>query len=126
MTSCKTVPPRYPALKLTCSNHPYSRGHPAPWSEHVLDEVENNTPHVNKQRLPQTHKPRKEVLDSLLLRLEEEDREVIIHRDLEELSFKEIGEVRDKGENEDAIRKRYHRAFQKLVALADDKGDTNG
>lgn len=61
----------------------------------------------------------KVIVDSLLQQLEEEEREVIIHRNLEEMTFKEVAELRQKGETEDAIRKRYNRAFQKLINLAE-------
>lgn len=52
------------------------------------------------------------VLDNLLLKLEEDDREVIIQYDIEELTFNEIAQLSNK--TEDAIRKQYHRAKGKL------------
>ncbi len=57
------------------------------------------------------------ILDSLLLKLEEDDREVIIQHDIEELTFQEIAKLFNK--TEDAIRKQYHRAKEKLSALVE-------
>jgi RNA polymerase sigma factor (sigma-70 family) len=68
---------------------------------------------------PSQYTLRKEIksaLDNLLLRLEDADREVIIQNKLEELTFKEMAQLYDK--TEDALRKQYHRALQKLISLA--------
>ncbi len=62
---------------------------------------------------------REQLIDSLLEVLEPEERELIIHRDLEELTFTEIGEKL--GKSEDAARKQYCRAFKKLIELSEDK-----
>jgi len=62
-------------------------------------------------------KEKGELLDSFLEKLAEEDREWIVLRDLEELSFKEIGEMT--GKSEDAARKSYARAFKKLLDLSE-------
>lgn len=64
-------------------------------------------------------KEREQLLDSLLELLEPEQKELIIHRNLEELTFKEIGEIY--GKSEDAVRKQYCRAFKKLIDLAEEK-----
>jgi RNA polymerase sigma-70 factor (subfamily 1) len=62
---------------------------------------------------------REQLIDSLLEVLEPEERDLIIHRDLEELTFQEIGEIL--GKSEDAVRKQYCRAFKKLIELSEDK-----
>jgi len=62
---------------------------------------------------------REQLIDSLLNLLDQEQKELIIHRDLEEMTFAEIGELL--GKTEDAIRKQYCRAFKKLVDLSADK-----
>ncbi len=62
---------------------------------------------------------REQLIDSLLEVLEPEERELIIHRDLEELTFAEIGEML--GKSEDAVRKQYCRVFKKLIELSEDK-----
>jgi len=62
---------------------------------------------------------REQLIDSLLDLLELEHRELIIHRDLEELTFTEIGELL--GKTEDAARKQYCRAFKKLIELSEEK-----
>lgn len=70
---------------------------------------------------PSQYVSRKEIkraLDNLLLRLEEADREVIIQHKLEELTFKEIAQLYNK--TEDAVRKQYHRALQKLISLVEE------
>ncbi|MFH1245071.1 MAG: sigma-70 family RNA polymerase sigma factor [Candidatus Omnitrophota bacterium] len=64
-------------------------------------------------------KDREEIVDSILEQLEPEERELIINRNLEEMTFAEIGE--SKNENADAVRKRYNRAFKKLIDLAEEK-----
>jgi len=51
--------------------------------------------------------------------LEPEEREIIIHRDLEELSFPEIGKIL--GKSEEAARKQYCRAFKRLIDLTEEK-----
>ena len=62
---------------------------------------------------------REQLIDSLLALLEPEQRELIIQRDLEELTFTEIGELL--GKTEDATRKQYCRAFKKLIELSEEK-----
>ncbi|MFH1655774.1 MAG: sigma-70 family RNA polymerase sigma factor [Candidatus Omnitrophota bacterium] len=64
-------------------------------------------------------KDREQLIDSMLGLLDQEERELIIHRDLEELSFKEIGEML--GKTEDAARKQYCRAFKRLIELSEKK-----
>lgn len=64
-------------------------------------------------------KERDQLIDSLMSLLEPEQRELIIQRNLEELTFKEMGELCDK--SEDAARKQYCRAFKKLIDLSEDK-----
>jgi len=64
-------------------------------------------------------KERDQLIDSLMDLLEPEQRELIINRNLEELTFKEIGEIHEK--SEDAARKQYCRAFKKLIDLSEDK-----
>jgi len=65
------------------------------------------------------NKEREELIDSMLDLLEHDEREIIIHRNLEELSFPEIGELL--GKSEEAARKQYCRAFKKLIDLAEEK-----
>jgi len=60
---------------------------------------------------------REDLIDSMLALLEPEEREIIIHRDLEEMTFPEIGELL--GKNEEAARKQYCRAFKKLIDLSE-------
>lgn len=62
---------------------------------------------------------REQLIDSLLDLLEPEQRELIIQRDLEELTFTEMGELL--GKTEDAARKQYGRAFKKLIELSEPK-----
>jgi len=64
-------------------------------------------------------KERDQLIDSLMDLLEPEQRELIINRNLEELTFREIGEIY--GKSEDAARKQYCRAFKKLIDLSEDK-----
>lgn len=64
-------------------------------------------------------KERNLLIDSLLDLLEPGQRELIINRNLEELTFKEIGEMY--GKSEDAARKQYCRVFKKLIDLSEDK-----
>ena len=64
-------------------------------------------------------KERERLIDSLLELLEPEQRELIIHRNLEEMTFTEIGKLY--GKSEDAVRKQYTRAFKKLIELSEDK-----
>ncbi len=81
-------------------------------------EVEVHEIIPSKDTPPSQYALKKEIksaLDNLLLKLEEADREVIIHHKLEELTFNEIAQVYNK--TEDAVRKQYHRAFQKLILL---------
>jgi RNA polymerase sigma-70 factor (subfamily 1) len=58
-------------------------------------------------------------VDDLLLELDEADREVIIQRKLEGLTFGEIASYA--GKSEDAVRKQFKRSFGKLIALAEDR-----
>jgi RNA polymerase sigma-70 factor (ECF subfamily) len=70
---------------------------------------------------PSQYASKKEIkgaLDNLLLRLEDADREVIILYKLEELTFKEVAQLYNK--TEDAVRKQYHRALQKLISLVEE------
>lgn len=64
-------------------------------------------------------KERKELVDSLLELLEAEEKEFIIQRDLEEQTFTEIG--KNFNISEDAARKRYCRAFKKLIDISREK-----
>jgi RNA polymerase sigma-70 factor, ECF subfamily len=57
------------------------------------------------------------VVDDLLLELEEPERELIIQRKLEGLTFGEM--AAELGKSEDAVRKQFNRSFQKLIALAE-------
>ncbi len=59
------------------------------------------------------------LVDSLLDFLDPEEKELIINRLLEELTFAEIGE--QLGKSEDAARKQYNRAFKKLIDLGEDR-----
>jgi RNA polymerase sigma-70 factor (ECF subfamily) len=61
----------------------------------------------------------KRIVDDLLLELEEFERELIIQRDYEGLTFGEI--ATEAGKTEDAIRKQHGRSFLKLIALAEDR-----
>lgn len=84
-------------------------------------EVEVHEIIPSKDTSPSQYASRKEIksaLDNLLLRLEDADREVIIQHKLEELTFKEIAQLYNK--TEDAVRKQYHRALQKLILLAEE------
>jgi RNA polymerase sigma-70 factor (ECF subfamily) len=60
----------------------------------------------------------KRIVDDLLLKLDESERELIIQRDLIGLTFGEI--ATETGKTEDAIRKQHGRSFLKLIALAED------
>lgn len=64
-------------------------------------------------------KEREQLVDSMLEFLDREQRELIIHRNLEELTFAEIGELL--GKSEDAVRKQYNRAFKRLIDLSEEK-----
>ena len=64
-------------------------------------------------------KERQELIDSVLELLEQEQIEIIVHRDLEELTFPEIGEMT--GRSEEAVRKQYCRAFKKLIDMTEEK-----
>jgi RNA polymerase sigma-70 factor (subfamily 1) len=57
------------------------------------------------------------IVDNLLLELEEPERELIIQRKLEGLTFGEM--AAQLGKSEDAVRKLFNRSFQKLIALAE-------
>jgi len=58
-------------------------------------------------------------VDDLLLELDEVERDLIIQRMLEGLTFGEMAV--QLGRTEDAVRKHFNRSFQKLVALAEKK-----
>jgi len=60
---------------------------------------------------------RKKALDLMLLKLDEEDREVIIQHKMEGQTFNEIGQLLNK--TEDAVRKKFERAMRKLVVLVE-------
>jgi len=62
-------------------------------------------------------KDRKKVVDTLLLKLDEGDREVIIQHEMEGQTFKEIGQLLNK--TEDAVHKKFERAMNKLVVLVE-------
>jgi len=59
----------------------------------------------------------KTAVDELLLELDEQEREVIIQRKLEGLTFGEMAS--ETGKTEDAVRKQFNRSFQKLISLAE-------
>jgi RNA polymerase sigma-70 factor (ECF subfamily) len=61
----------------------------------------------------------KSVVDELLIELEETDRELIIQRKIEGLTFAEMAAL--VGKTEDAVRKHFNRSFQKLVSLAESR-----
>lgn len=65
------------------------------------------------------NKERKEFIDSLLQQLDSDDREIIIQRVLEEMTYKEIAELRQKNESEEAVRKRHARAFKQLIGIVE-------
>jgi RNA polymerase sigma-70 factor (ECF subfamily) len=56
-------------------------------------------------------------IDGIMLKLEDQEREIIILYKYEELTFREIAEMLQK--KEDAVRKQFKRAFTKLLALAE-------
>ena len=58
-------------------------------------------------------------IDDLLLELEEAERELIIQRKIEGLTFTEMAALT--GKTEDAVRKRFNRSFHKLVTLAESR-----
>jgi RNA polymerase sigma-70 factor (ECF subfamily) len=62
----------------------------------------------------------KSTVDNLLLELDEGERDLIIQRKMEGLTFAEMAGL--VGATEDAVRKRFNRSFQKLVSLAEQKG----
>lgn len=61
----------------------------------------------------------KTVVDDLLLELDDGERELIIQRKIEGLTFTEMAAL--EGKTEDAVRKRFNRSFQKLVSLAESR-----
>jgi RNA polymerase sigma factor (sigma-70 family) len=83
---------------------------------HVKDAIEDNGPTPSQYAVK---KDREELIDSLLDLLEPEDKEIIINRNLEELSFAEMGKIQNK--SEDAARKQYSRAFKRLLDLSEDQ-----
>lgn len=62
---------------------------------------------------------RREMIDSLLALLDEEARELIVQRDLEEMTFAEIAQ--QTGEKPETVRKRYNRTLHKLINMAEEK-----
>ncbi len=60
-----------------------------------------------------------DAVDDLLLELDEADKEVIVQRKLEGLSYGEIAS--STGKSEDAVRKQFNRSFKKLILLAENK-----
>lgn len=62
----------------------------------------------------------KSTVEDLLLELDDDERELIIQRKMEELTFAEMAAMT--GATEDAVRKRFNRSFQKLVNLAESRG----
>jgi len=60
-----------------------------------------------------------DAVDDLLLELDEADKEVIVQRKLEGLSYGEIAS--SIGKSEDAVRKQFNRSFKKLILLAENK-----
>jgi RNA polymerase sigma-70 factor (ECF subfamily) len=76
----------------------------------IADDGTTPTQHIVK-------KESEALLDEILCQLDEEDREIIINRNLEELTFAEIGQMY--GKSEDAVRKQYVRAFKKLMDLSE-------
>jgi len=82
--------------------------------ENQMENSENLSPNPAQSAVI---KERGELLDSILEKLDPEEREIIIQRDLEELTFKEIGEMA--GKSEDAARKSYCRAFKKLMEFSE-------
>ena len=59
------------------------------------------------------------LIDNLLELLEPEEKEIIIQKELEEQTFVEIG--KNFNISEEAARKRYSRAFKKLIELSEEK-----
>jgi len=66
-----------------------------------------------------TRRGMRSIVDELLLELDESERELIIQRKLEGLTFGEMAS--GLGKTEDAVRKHFNRSFQKLIALAEKK-----
>ena len=61
----------------------------------------------------------KATVEDLLLELDEAERELIIQRKIEGLTFGEMAVL--VGKTEDAVRKHFNRSFQKLVNLAENR-----
>jgi RNA polymerase sigma-70 factor (ECF subfamily) len=61
----------------------------------------------------------KATVEDLLLELDETERELIIQRKIEGLTFGEMAVL--VGKTEDAVRKHFNRSFQKLVNLAENR-----
>lgn len=78
----------------------------------LADDGTSPSQHVLKRGI-------KTLVDDLLLKLDEADREVIIQRKLEGLTFGEIASYA--GKSEDAVRKHFKRSFEKLIVLAENK-----
>lgn len=90
----------------------------APSSENIQIQIEIKDDGTTPSQYA-VRKDREQLLDSLLELLEAQQRELIIYRNLEELSFQEIGKML--GKSEDAARKQYCRAFKKLIELSEEK-----
>jgi len=83
----------------------------------IADEGTSPTQHFMKRGI-------KSAVDDLLLELDEFERELIIQRKLEGLTFGEM--AIQFGKTEDAVRKHFNRSFQKLIALAEKKKVAEG
>jgi RNA polymerase sigma-70 factor (subfamily 1) len=80
--------------------------------EAIPSKETSPTQFVRKQEI-------KDVFDNLILKLEDEiSQEIIIQHLLEQRTFNKIAQ--DLNMNEDAVRKRFHRAYQKLITLIED------
>lgn len=102
----------------------------APGGEISLEEGIEPTPETTKIQLEikddgttpsqfAVKKEREHLIDSMLELLEPEERELIIMRDLEEMTFTEM--ANNLNISEDAARKRYCRAFKRLIDLSQEK-----
>ena len=101
----------------------------APGGEISLDaEVEDDSydglrlmdiiPAMNTSPTQHLHKKNiQSAIDDLMLKLNEDDREIVLQHKFEELTFKEIAEFQRK--REDAVRKQYARALIKLITFAE-------
>jgi RNA polymerase sigma-70 factor (subfamily 1) len=83
---------------------------------HLRDLIPDGGPSPTQHMLKRSIKS---VVDGLLLELDEAERELIIQRKIEGLTFTEMAAL--VGKSEDAVRKHFNRSFQKLVALAESR-----